>query len=312
MTDYTIGVDISKAHLDVYRLPDGACAHFGNNAGGFRDLIKWIDTLSVERIVYEPTGSYHLDMEAALARVDLPLVKVNPLHAKRFAQACGTRTKTDEVDARMLARLGVAMQPDCTRVPSPIQRDLKALQIARMALIKDRTAAKNRTKQIRGDLLRRQNAKRLRQIENDLQAIEQAMLTLIKTQDATARTFQIVRSIPGIGDITAAALLIELPELGTLAPKKVASLAGLAPYTRQSGQWKGNSFIGAGRKFLRNALYMPAVVACRHNPDMKTKYQQLINAGKPAKVAITAIMRKMIILANALIRDDRIWAEKPA
>lgn len=307
MTNYTIGVDISKAHLDVYRLPDEARGQFDNNAGGFRDLVKWIGTLSVERIVYEPTGSYHLDMEAALARVDLPLVKMNPLHARRFAQACGTRTKTDEVDARMLARAGVAMQPDHTSVPSPIQRDLKALQIARMALIKDRTAAKNRAKQIKVALLKRQNARRLRQIENDLQAIEQAMMTLIETDDATARDFQIVCSIPGIGGITAAALLVELPELGRLTSKKAASLAGLAPYTRQSGQWKGASFIGAGRKFLRNALYMPALVACRYNPDMKAKYQQLINAGKPAKVAITAIMRKLIILANALTKNNRKW-----
>ena len=312
MTHFTVGIDISKAHLDVHRLPDGASVQFTNNTRGFRDLFEWIGDRPVERIVYEPTGAYHLAMEDALAAAELPLAKVNPLHARRFAQACGTRTKTDPVDAAMLARMGLTMKPDFTEVPSQIQRDLKALQIARMALIKDRTAAKNRAKNINVALLKQQNEKRLHHIESDLKAIEEAMLALIQAEETTARAYQIICSIPGIGGITAVALLVELLELGTLDAKQAASLAGLAPHTRQSGQWKGKSFIGAGRKFLRNALYMPALVACRFNPDMKAKYKQLTDQGKPAKVALTAIMRKLIILANALIKNNRKWAPKGA
>jgi transposase len=285
---------------------------FSNDKAGLRDLIQWIGALPVERIVYEPTGAYHRSLEDALSAAELPLVKANPLQARRFAQACGQRGKTDKVDARMLARMGMALQPDCTTVPSKIQRDLKALAVARQALIKDRTAAKNRAKQISLGLLQSQNDTRLHQIDRDLEAVDTLMMEIIKGDQNVARNFAILKSIPGMGAITAAALLVEMPELGTLSAKQIASLAGLAPHPRESGQWKGKRFIGAGRKLLREALYMPALVACRHNPDMTIKYQQLIKAGKPPKLAITAVMRKLIILANALIKNNRSWSPKLA
>lgn len=138
------------------------------------------------------------------------------------------------------------------------------------------------------------------------------MLALIAGDAKMARTFEILCSIPGISKITAATLLVEIPELGTLEAKAAASLAGLAPFSRESGKWKGKRFIGGGRKFLREALYMPALVACTFNPDMKTKYSQLKAAGKPSKVAITAVMRKLIVLANALVKADRTWSKKMA
>ena len=310
MTQYTIGVDISKAHFDAHRLSDGIVEQFSNDQHGFRKLIKWIGNRQIERIVYEPTGAYHRGFEDALSAAGLPLAKVNPLQARRFAQARGTRAKTDRVDAQMLAHMGVALQPDISTIASKKARDLKELQIARQALIKDRTAARNRAKNITVALLKKQNAKRLRQIKHDLKAIEEAMLALIKSEEKTAQDFNILVSIPGIAKITAAAILVEIPELGSLKPKAVASLAGLAPFSRESGKWKGKGFIGGGRKFLRDALYMPALVACRFNPDMKAKYEQLKQNGKPPKVAITAIMRKLIILANALLRDNRKWSTK--
>ena len=312
MTQYTAGVDISKEHLDACRLPDGDVMQFANDKAGLRDLIKWIGALPVERIVYEPTGAYHRALEDALSAAGMPLVKVNPFQARRFAQACGMRAKTDRVDAQMLARMGMALQPDCTSVPSKIQRDLKALAVARQALIKDRTAAKNRAKQITVTLLQRQNDKRLRQIADDLKAIQASMLGLINNDAQLQRRLQIISSIPGMGTITALSLIVEMPELGALEAKQIASLAGLAPHPRESGQWKGKRFVGAGRKLLREALYMPALVASRFNPDMKLKYQQLTKAGKPPKLAITAIMRKLINLANAPIKNNRIWSQKMA
>jgi len=312
MTQYTIGVDISKAHIDAHLLPGGKAGQFTNDPCGFRELIKWISKGEIERIVFEPTGAYHRGFEDALSAAGLPLARVNPLQARRFAQACGTRAKTDKVDAGVLAHMGAALRPGICIVPSKMMRDLKALQIARQALIKDRTAAKNRAKSITVAMLKRQNAKRLRQITYDLEAIEEAMLVLIKSDRKTARSFDILISIPGISKITAAALLVEIPELGALRPKAAASLAGLAPFSRESGKWKGKRFISGGRKFLREALYMPALVACNFNPDMKAKYEQLKKSGKPPKVAITAIMRKLIILANTLIKNDRKWQEKMA
>ena len=179
-------------------------------------------------------------------------------------------------------------------------------------MIKDRTAAKNRSKSLTLAMLKRQNIKRLHQIERDLAAIEKEMLCLIDSDKKMARTYHILCSIPGIAKITAATLIVEILELGTLTSKAVASLSGLAPFARESGKWKGSRFIGGGRKFLREALYMPALVAMRFNPDMKTKYQHLKDAQKPSKVAITAIMRKLIILANALVKNNRMWVNNRA
>lgn len=305
MTHYTIGVDISKAHLDAHRLPGGAARQFTNDKHGLHALIGWISALDVERIVYEPTGAYHRGFEETLSATGLPLARVNPLQARRFAQACGTKAKTDEVDARSLAAMGLALQPRLCEVPSRKLRDLKELQGARQALIKDRTAAKNRQKSLSLSLSKKQNAQRLRQIERDLKAVEEAMRALVAKDPAMARNFEIICSIPGIATTTAIILLAGIPELGTLESKQIAAMAGLAPFNRDSGQWKGKRFIGGGRKFLRQALYMPALVATRFNADMKARYTQLIDAGKPAKVALTAIMRKLIILANALVKADR-------
>ncbi len=309
MNQYTIGVDISKAHLDAHRLPDGLARQFTNDRRGFGGMIKWIGKLDIERIVYEPTGIYHRHFEDALTRAGLPLAKVNPLQARRFAEARGTRAKTDKVDAAVLAHMGIALQPGICLPPSKMLRDLKELQIARQGLIKDRTAAKNRSKSLRLPMLKKQSNLRLRQIMRSLKEIETAMLALIDADQKTARAFKILCSIPGISKITAVTLLVEIPELGTLEQKAVASLAGLAPFSRESGKWKGKRFIGGGRKFLREALYMPALVACTYNPDMKVVYQRLKDAGKPSKVAITAVMRKIIILANTLVKNNRVWVE---
>ncbi len=312
MTDYTIGIDISKALLDVYLLPDGIAHQFSNDRRGFAALIKWIGRRKITRIVYEPTGAYHHAFEDALSKAGLPLARVNPLQARRFAEARGTRAKTDKVDAEVLAVMGIALKPGISTIASEMLRNLKALQIARQALIKDRTAAKNRAKNLTLALLKRQNARRMRQIERDLASIEKEMLALIHGNEQMAQTFQILCSIPGIAKITAATLIVEIPELGTLTSKAVASLSGLAPFARESGKWKGARFIGGGRRFLREALYMPALVAMRFNPDMKTVYQRLTQAGKPAKVALTAIMRKLIILANTLVTQNRKWRKNIA
>jgi len=312
MTHYTIGVDISKAHLDAHRLPDGEARQFSNDKRGMKAFIGWIGEGALERIVYEPTGAYHRSFQETLSAAGLPIARVNPLQARRFAQACGARAKTDKADARSLAAMGQALQPQLYTVPSEKLRDLKELQVVRQALIKDATAAKNRQKSLSLPLPKKQNTLRLRQIERDLKAVEKAMCELVADDTAMARTFEIVCSIPGISTITALILLAEIPELGTLHSKQIAAMAGLAPFNRDSGQWKGKRFIGSGRKHLRHALYLPALVASRFNADLKAKYTQLIDAGKPAKVGLTAIMRKLIILANALVKADRKWADKMA
>lgn len=312
MNEDSIGIDVSKDWLDAHRLATAEAARFANDRDGHAALLRWIGEEPVARIVFEPTGRYHREMERRLAAADLPLVKVNPRHARRFCEALGARAKTDRADAAMLARMGAVLGLEPRPGQTENLRELNDLLAARRALVKDRTAAKNRAKGLTLPLLRRQNTARLKRIDTDLAAIEAAIAALISANPDLTERHAILRSIPGIGDVTAAALLALAPELGALDQRQIASLAGLAPITRQSGAWRGKAFIRGGRALLREALYMPALVAIQHNPDAKRVFQRLCKNGKPAKVALTAVMRKLIILANALLRDRREWAPKAA
>ena len=311
MTNHSIGVDVSKDHLDVHCLGDGRAGRFGNDAAGFRAFEAWLPKGALARIVYEATGPYHAAFEVRFA-TRYPLVKVNPLQARRFAQSKGTRAKTDAVDARMLAQMGVAFDLEPCAPISQNMRDLKEMQIARVALITDRTRLLNRIKTQTVAINRRHTTARLTQITRQIRDLDGEIQASIAVEQPTARAHQILCSIPGIGAITAAAVLIEMPEIGTMNRKQVASLAGLAPMTRQSGQWNGKAVIQGGRKHLRDALYMPALVAMRFNPDLKAIYDKLRAAGKPAKVALIALMRKLIELANTLVKADRLWVQKGA
>ncbi len=305
-----IGIDISKDRLDAFRLSDRQHNSFGSDKAGVKALLKWIGGAEGPRIVYEPTGPYHRGMEAALAEAGHALVKVNPRQARRFAEATGTQAKTDRVDAMPLARMGLALDLPPRPVRGERMNELRELHVARLALIKDRTAAGSRADTARIGLIRRQAKARLVIIEKQLTEIDETIATLIAADPTLAACLDILTSIPGIGDVTACMLLIEMPELGTLEPKQAASLAGLAPFTRRSGKWKGKEMIRGGRATLRPAIFMPALVAIRFNADLKRKYRQLIERGKAPKLAIT--MRKLVLLANALLRDGRKWADRPA
>jgi transposase len=310
MKNDTIGVDVSKDHLDAHRLADGASRRFANDKCGYKAFVKWFAQTPVERVVFEPTGPYHRAFERALGAAGVPFVKVNPRQARRFAEATGKLAKTDRLDAAMLARMGALLELEARPARSEVLLELKELYVAREALVKDRTAAKNRRKALTLSLLKRQNAQRLEQIDRQIVTVEAAILGIVEADASLADRFAILISIPGLSTITAFALLIAMPELGALEAGQAASLVGLAPIARQSGRWTGRSFIRGGRAGLRQALYMPALVAARFNPDLKAKYAQLLDAGKPAKVALTAIMRKLIVLANALLKANRHWAPK--
>ncbi len=309
MTDITIGIDISKALLDVATYPEDQYQQFSNNTKGHKELAKWLGSLNVKLIVFEATGSYHRGLERLLGEHGFPFSKINPRQARRFAEATGRLAKTDRVDALMLARFGELLQPPQRESKSQTLETLSELVVARRALVKDRTAAKNRQHNLEQPLLKRQASRRLKQIEADIAAIDEASRTLVDDDDDLNRRFNILISIPGVGEMTAITILVEMPELGSMDKRQTAALAGLAPITRQSGTWRGKSFIRGGRANLRQALYMPALVAIRFNKELGEKYQAMTKAGKPGKVAITAIMRKLVITANALLRDDRKWSK---
>lgn len=306
----TIGIDISKASLDCHAYPIGAERRFANTAKGHKALITWLRKWQVERIAYEATATYHRALEAALT--DWPCVKLNPERARRFAQATGVLAKTDRIDAMLLARMAAALRPPIRPARSAQQAQLAELINARDGLVRDRTAIKNREKNLTLDMLKRQCRQRLEQIERHLATLDAEIASLIADDAALARRHQILTSIAGVGPLTANQLIATMPELGSLDSKQAASLAGLAPVARQSGQWKGKSFIRGGRANVRRALFMPALIAARFNPDLKAKYQQMVATGKPAKIAITAIMRKLIVTANALLKADRCWQQSPA
>jgi transposase len=304
----SVGVDISKDALDVAVHPAGETFRVANDRDGHRALIRRLKKLDVARIVFEATGAYHRLFERTLAEAGLPLVKVNPRRARRFAEAGGKLAKTDRCDALMLARMGGALELEPRAAVSPTVEAMKELVKARDALVKDRVAALNRQKVAGLPLLRRQLVQRLDQIDRQIEAIDSELRALRNADGELRRRFDILASIPGVGEATANVLMVETPELGRLDHSQIASLAGLAPVARDSGQAHGKRSIRGGRPRARRALYMPALAAIRFNPQLKTKYHAMTKAGKHAKVALVAVMRKLLILANALIRDQRKWS----
>ena len=247
-----------------------------------------------------------------MGEAGLPLCKANPRQAKRFGEALGQLAKTDRMDAGMLARFGALIEPPVRPAPPETLLKIRELHVTRTALVKDRTAAKNRGKTMSSPLLKQQNRQRLAQIERHLEAIETEMLALIEANPDLSRRLEILTSIPGLAKRSAFALITGMPELGPLDSQAAAALSGPAPITRQSGKRTGKAYVTGGRVQVRQALYMPALVAARYNPVFAAKYQDLTARGKPPKVALTAIMRKLIILANALIKHDRKWEPRMA
>ena len=307
----TVGIDISKDWLDAFAAPEGRASRFSNDSTGFRKLIAWIGS-GIDRIAYEPTGAFHRDFEDTLLKAGLPLYAINPFQVRSFARSIGRRAKTDAVDARMLATMAAAVEDlRPTQARSKGQRDLAELHQIRDALVRDRIATTNRGKNLRTPVGKRVTKQRLRQIERQLKLIDAEIRQRIGEEKEMERRAEILTSIPGISAITAAGLIVHLPELGMLTRSRAASLAGLAPVTRESGHWKGRSFIQGGRHRVRRMLYMPAVVAVQYNPDLKRKYEALVARGKPPKVALTAVMRKLLVLANALVQQDRTWTAHP-
>jgi len=305
----TIGIDISKEALAAYRLPDNQCIQVANDRAGQKILVRWIGKQNGSLVVFEATGAYHRHLEAALAANGTAFAKVNPRQARRFAEATGRLAKTDRVDAIMLAKMGAVLGLKADQPKSEVLYILRELMTARRALMKDKVAAKARLHTTRQTLLKNQINARLKQIEIQIRQVDAAIAEKVALDEALSNKLAILISIPGIAKTTAFSMLIEMPELATLEGKQVASLAGLAPMSRQSGKWQGKERIQGGRAFLRRAIYMPALVATRCNPGLKAKYDQLIRAGKSGKVAVTAIMRKLIVMANALLRDGRKWSE---
>ena len=312
MKQYTpsfAGIDVSKAHLDVHLHPDRSHRRFDNDKTGWRALGGWLANADPEGVVYEATGRYHKGLERYLGERGFPIARLDPRRARRFAEALGVNAKTDPVDARVLAQFGAFLEPAVTPLLEPALEQLKELVAARRGLVRQGTRVANKSKTVTSRLLKRQLRQSGEQVKRQITQIDVECRKIATTDPILAQRLAILMSIPAIGDVTAMTLLAEMPELGTLNDKQAASLMGVAPVARDSGAFRGKRHIRGGRGQVRQAVYMAALVATRFNADMKRKYQTLIKNGKPPKVALTAVMRKIIILANALIRDNRPWTE---
>ena len=304
--DVTVGIDVAKAQLDVAVQPTGTTWTVARARGGLRRLQGQLEALRPTRIVLEASGGYERAVVAALSAAGLPVVVVNPRQTRDFARAHGILAKTDRLDARVLARFAAAVRPPLRPQPSAAVQDLQLLSRRRRQLVADRAAEQQRRRHDRAHLdlgfdpLAAALTAALAQVDRQLAALVQA-------EPALRARAAWLQSIPGIGPVTAAVLLAEVPELGTCSRQQVAALVGVAPFNRDSGAWRGRRSCWGGRAQVRAALYMAALTATRVNPTLRACYQRLIAAGKPPKVALVACMRKLLVLCNALCKSQTTW-----
>lgn len=301
MTTLYAGLDIAKLNLQLHLA--GRVHGLPNTATGHRRLLKLLASQPGVQVVCEATGGYERNVVAALHEAKVPVSVLNPARVRHFARATGQRAKTDHIDAAVLSAYGRALQPKPTAPRTPQEQQLAELIRRRVQVLEILVAQRQQAQRLTLPALRRQAQSLVRRLERDLEQI-QAQLQALRTQAPTLdERVQKLETITGVGTITALGVLAELPELGTLNRRQAAALAGLAPHPRESGQWHGRRSIGGGRAPVRRALYMAALVAAHANRPLKEFYQRLRAAGKPAKVALTAVMRKLIVLMNHILKN---------
>ncbi len=307
METTVVGIDVSKKQLDVYVSPAAECFSVARNAEGLDELIARLSPLEATAVAVEATGGFESVVVASLGAAGLPVVVVNPARVRAYANALGKRAKTDLIDAEVIARFVVATKPAIRALPDEETRILASLVARRRQIIQMIVAEKNREKQLPSRVLRKSAARLIKALEKELNVLDDGIEDSVRGSPVWREKDELLQSVPGVGKVLSRTLLAEMPELGSLDRREVAALAGLAPWTRQSGQWRGRSFIGGGRAAIRSVLFMGATVAARHNPILKPFYERLVAAGKPKMVALIAVARKLLTILNAILRDKTSW-----
>ena len=306
-----IGIDVGKQMLDVYIHERDTHIQVSNNAEGIRKLLGRLNRYQVQRIVVEATGRLEREIVSSALEKGLPIIVVNPLHVRRYAGAIGLLAKTDKLDAKLIAQYAAMIKPEARVQFGPEQRKIKDLLVRRRQLIENATMEKNRyqimPKFMRGDIKRH-----ITHIQKQLDKLDKLLSSTIEACDQWSEKRKILESMPGVGEQVVFALLADLPELGQLTDKQVAALTGVAPYNRDSGSLRGKRRIRGGRHGVRTTLFMAVMCAVQHNPIIKAFYQRLVAAGKHKKVALTACIRKMVVMLNAMVRDNKMWRENMA
>ena len=309
--EITVGIDVSKARLDVHVHPLGESFAVANDEAGVEALAGQLGQLEgLVSIGLEASGRYERLALANLAAAGLPVIVLNPAQVRNYAAALGQKAKTDPIDARVIALFLAAVQPEPRPLPDAQTAELEALMTRRRQLVGMLVAERARRAAARPGRVRTSLARVVTTLEQELRDLDGDIDTTVRGTPVWRDKEDLLASVPGIGRTIARTLLAELPELGRLNPKQIAALAGLAPFTRQSGKWRGKSFISGGRAAVRAALFMGALVASRFNPTLKAFRDRLVAAGKPKLVAIIATARKLLTILNAIIRDRKPW--KPA
>lgn len=307
MDAIVVGIDVSKSQLDVHALGCGEGFTVARDAEGVMALIERLRPLAPRVIGLEATGGFETVVAAGLAGAGLPVVVVNPAQVRAFANALGKRAKTDPIDAFVIARFVEATKPEVRPLRDEDTRLLADLvarrrQIVAM-IVAERQRATTAPARVKKSIVRL-----LKALQRELDSLDRDIDDAVTGSPLWRAKETLLASVPGVGRVIARTLLAELPELGTLDRRRIAALVGLAPWTRQSGQWRGKAFIGGGRSAVRAALFMGAMVAMRHNPALKAFRDQLIAAGKPKLVALIATARKLLVILNAIVRDNTPWA----
>lgn len=302
-----VGLDVAKDRLDVHLRPVGELFSVSQDEPGLAALVDRLRTLAPALIALEATGGYEATVAAALASAGLPVAVVNPRQIRDFARATGLLAKTDTLDARVIAHFAEAVRPTARPLPDAQLHQLGELVTRRRQLVEMLGAETNRRRQIRTRALQRRLDAHIAWLERALQDLETDLHHTIRSSPVWRETENLLTSVPGVGPITALTLIAELPELGHLDRRRIAALAGLAPFNRDSGTFRGRRMIRGGRGSIRHVLYMATVTATRYNPVIAAFYHRLRTTGHPGKVALTAAMRKLLTILNAILRDHRPW-----
>ena len=306
MSERFVGIDVSKDTLDIAVRPEEEHWQTANTEEAFPELITRLEALEPVLIVIEATGGLERAVVAAMAAADLPVAMINPRQSREFAKATGRLAKTDEIDATDLAFFGEAIRPEVRSLPDAAVQTLSALNARRQQLLQMLTAERNRL----GTALppaRPSLREHIRWLERELERVDSELRRCIDQNPPLRSKFTLLCSVKGVGPATSFALLSNLPELGTVNRKEIAALAGVAPFNRDSGRWRGKRTTWGGRAAVKSKLYMAALTASRHNPVIRTLYERLIDAGKPKKVALTACMHKLIVILNAMVKNGTLW-----
>lgn len=306
-----VGIDVSKNQLDLHIRPTNTRFAVPNTADGIAHVVERLRPIAPAAIAFEATGGLETAAAAAMVTAGLPVVVVNPAQVRAFARAIGTRAKTDPIDAAVIAHFLEATRPPIRPMPDA-QTTLLADLVTRRRQIVAMISAEQQRQARAPQPIRRSIERLVRALKKELDTVDRDLDRAVRASPLWCEKEGLLASVPGVGRVIARTLLAELPELGTLDRRQIAALTGLAPWTRQSGQWRGKSMIGGGRASVRGALFMGAMVAARHNPALRAFRDKLVGSGKPKRVALIATARKLVTILNAILRDRTPWTEKTA